>query len=446
MNRYWLAWLNTGLAVVALGFCVAIALLWLHSTPLVNNSNERREGISLPANAFRLPAEKYNKTGGPLLALAEAPPELQVPDLRTQLVYQGKNGRPDAQSANTFLHFAFVNNKNSVSIKPNEPLYIAYERSSSPARYVFSSDNKPTSLWIEANVFGNEAVIQVTMLSHNGQKITHPQCNSCFRLPEKDTGRVTFWELGTLRFDSTILARQRARWYGMDRFLETHGGDEYRHVIGKQRLDFGENETLYSVFVKLGDALMWKDDRWQAVSDNQESLRYPLLVLKKVDERLMSFELWDVEGKGKIILNLLKSSDPWTMRNSQIIQQMFKFVGARTHTKFVFDISGERIVLSPSDWLLLTAKGWKKLSNTEDIDAYVNGKLTGTLFVFEAIGRKGERQVIQGRLYSPTRNDFEAIEIPLQPVGIKSSSEGDAGKNKDEEDDDEIPLKNIKTA
>ena len=129
----------------------------------------------------------------------------------------------------------------------------------------------------------------------------------------------------------------------------------------------------------------------------------PLLVVKKVDERLMTFELWDVEGKGKILLNLLKSSEPWAVQNAQTLQHMFKFLGAKTRTQCVFEINRERVILRPSDWLLLTSKGWKKLTTEKEIDNYVKRKLTGTLFVFEGISRKDEKQIMTGTLYSPAR-------------------------------------------
>ncbi|MCP5507977.1 MAG: hypothetical protein H7A37_06730 [Chlamydiales bacterium] len=51
-------------------------------------------------------------------------------------------------------------------------------------------------------------------------------------------------ELGKWRVDGTLLARQRARWYGPDMFLKRHGGDEFKDVSGKRRIDFGEKATL----------------------------------------------------------------------------------------------------------------------------------------------------------------------------------------------------------
>ena len=149
----------------------------------------------------------------------------------------------------------------------------------------------------------------------------------------------------------------------------------------------------------------------------------------------MTFELWDVEGKGKILLNLLKSSEPWAVQNTQTLQHMFKFLGARTRTQCVFEINRERVILRPSDWLLLTPKGWKKIATEEEIDNYVKRKLSGTLFVFEGIMRKDEHQIMIGTLYSPTRHECQSIELALQ-VGKKPSGKDTKDKaNRDERDD-----------
>ncbi|MFI5344711.1 MAG: hypothetical protein ACHQUC_10900, partial [Chlamydiales bacterium] len=168
----------------------------------------------------------------------------------------------------------------------------------------------------------------------------------------------------------------------------------------------------------------------------EESLKHPLLVVKKIDDRLMSFELWDVDGKGKVALNLLKSSEPWAANNAQTVQKAFKFVGARTRTQCLFEINKERMVIRPSDWLLLTPQGWKKLDKEEDLDKFVQRKTTGMLFVFEGWTRKEDRQVMQGTLYNPTRSDCQTVELAVQQVTPKIAAKNVKEKDEDDDDDD----------
>jgi hypothetical protein len=134
----------------------------------------------------------------------------------------------------------------------------------------------------------------------------------------------------------------------------------------------------------------------------------------------MTLELWDISGKGKITLNLLKVNEAWVPQN---IQQSFKFVAARTRSQFVFEINKERMTLRPRDWLLMTGGGWKKLSTPEEIDSYVDRRLIGPLFIFDGVERKDDRQVIKGTLFNTARTEMQSIEIPLQQGGVASKKE-----------------------
>lgn len=445
MINQWITWLNCTVVGLALLLGLAGGVFWLKRPADITCSNPISKECSLPKGAFELPDDAYHQVGEPLLVLQQAPPSMQLPDLRQQLIYYGKNGRPDAKLKHTLLHFSFNGNKTVVSTPPNEKLYLIYEKKSSPGRYSFSKNNDKTSLWIEAAPVDNEALVQVAMENDKGEKVTEPENLAEFSLPEKEFSRYGggTWDIGSFRVDGTLLARQRARWFGPDKFLEQHGGEEYQHNMDKHRVDFGENEEVYSVFVGPGDCLIWNEDRWTVVPPGEQSIGHPLLVVKKIDERLINFELWDVEGKGKVALNLLKTTEPWGAQNAQSLQHTFKFVGARTKTQCVFEINRERVVLRPSDWLLLTPKGWKKLATEEEIDNYVKRKLTGTLFVFEGITRKDERQMLTGTLYSPARHDSLPVELALQVKGAKPANAKDAKDPKDPKDVKEV-IKNIK--
>lgn len=371
----------------------------------------------LPRGQFEWPDAAYAEAAIALLPLKQAPPEMQIPDLKTHLIYYGKNGRPDADVERTQLHFSLNGSKEVASIYPGDRLYLLHERKNGMGRYIFSPENAKTSLWIEPMPIGQEAQIQVTLENDRGERIEEPEAHQQFRLPEKEFVRHigNQWEIGGGRVDGTLLVRQKARWFGQDRFLEHHGGEEYAHCIGRQRIDFGENDALYSVFVQVGDCLRWEENRWQVVSPGADSMGRPLLVVKKIEDRLMMFELWDVEGKGKVVLNLLRSVEGWPMQNGQGVQQLFKFLGAKTKSQCVFEVNRERMVLRPSDWLLCTPKGWKRIATSDEVDQYLSRKWLGTLFVFEGIGRQDERQVMKGTLYSPARHEHYSVCLPLQP-------------------------------
>ncbi len=414
MVKNWLTWINYIVAALALVLFIAGLMVLFFRKAEVPVYNQPPPKTALPKRAFALPKEAYDDIGDPFLTLKFAPMSQQLPDLKKYLIYYGKNGRPDAAAEKPLLHFAFTGNKSISSVIPGEKLYILYDRKLNPPQYVFSPGNGEASLWMEAKAQNNEAVVHVSMKGENGEIINDPENNAEFTLPEKEFirfGGAAPWEIGKNRVDATLLARQKAKWYGPDVFFELHGGKEYADFIGKQRIDFGEGDDIYSVYAGLNDALVWDHDRWKVVKPGVESLGKPLIVIKKVEDRLMNLELWDPEGKGKVILNLLKSSE---MATPNTIIQQFKFVGARTRTQFVFEVNKERMLLSPHDWLLLTKDGWIKLTTPEEIDNYVNRKIVGPLFVFDEVERREDKQYLKGSLFNASRTEVQPVEIPLQ--------------------------------
>lgn len=411
MMKKWLIAINFGLG----GFAAVLVFLAALSSfirpsdiPVVNDGKAL---TTLPKNSFELPPQAYESIECPLFGLEFCPLAMQLPDLRKHLIYYGKNGRPDAQTGDSALYFAFNGNKNPTSLNPNEKLYVTFDKKQNPPQYVFSPQNNETPLWIEAETRSNDALVKVRIMTEDGKVIAEPSSHADFTLPQKEFVRSgVVWEIGKWRVDGSLLARQKVRWFGPDRFLEKHGGKEYQDFIGRQRIDFGEPNEMYSIYVALGDALVWQDDRWNIVKPGESTLNKPLMVVKKIDDRIMTFELWDTSGKAKIPLNVLKTHEapiPFT------IQQQFKFVGARTRSQFVFEINKERMLLSPQDWLVHTENGWKKLTTPEEIDDYVERKLHGTLFVFDGVVRKEDRQVLIGTLFNPSRTDTQEVELPV---------------------------------
>lgn len=453
MTSQWLSWINCLVAGVIASLLLATGLFWLMRPSEITCSKIGSKECLLPKNAFALPPESYKKVDAPFLALQQASPTILLPDLKAHLLYYGKNGRPDAGSGRTLIHFSLAGTKNLASVSPQEKLYLVYDKKTVPSHYIFSPGNAETSVWLEGTPSDTDVAIKLAMKNEKGEIITEPENCANFKLPEKEFIRYAgaTWELNGTRVDGTLLARQKARWFGPDRFLEDHGGDEFAQMTNKQRIDFGENDEVYSIFASAGDCFIWNNGRWATTSPGADTLNYQLLVVKKADERLMTFELWDVEGKGKVVLNLLKSNEPWLV-NSKMMGNIFKFVGARTLSQCVFEVNQERMHLKPTDWLIFTTKGWKKLESGQDIDDYVNRKISGTLFVFEGVKRKGSGQVMLGTLYNPTRSDSQPVEMAIQPLKkgksasvTKVESKNNHDNDDDDEDDDDDDEEDAKT-
>lgn len=409
MIKDWLGWVSTGLIGIGVMLLLGAGVM-LYSRPgEISIPEVVPKKVSLPKNPFRQSDEAYEAIGDPFPKLSFVPLSMQLPDLRQQLVYYGKNERPDASEEGVDLHIGIARTREVESIALGEKLYLKYDGK----KYIFSPKNAETLLWVEVAPKGKDVQVRIAMRGPEGEVVSEPRERAQFSLRPKPPLRAgrSQWKLGDSRVDGTLLARQRGRWYGEDLFMQQHGGDEYAAVAAKQRVDFGEKADRYVVFIGEESALIWKGDRWVEAPPSNETVEFPLLALKRIDGRVMNFELWDIGGKQKIPLNLIKSTEAWMPKN---VLRNFKFMGSRTRSQFVFEIDGERMLLSPQDWVLQTSDGWKKMTTPEEIDEYVDGKLSGVLFIFNGLDRTRRQQTLTGTLYNKSRSAARDVELSVQ--------------------------------
>jgi len=428
MFKEWIRWIALSLAAVAAVLFIFAIVLHFSKESHIPVLQEPASSRCLKPCAFQQTPDAYSSIANQLLQLKSTLPSAHLPDLRPSLTYYGKNGRPDADGASGALFLSSAGDKEPIMVEPDQPIYMTYDKSLSPARFVFSPDNHETSLWIEvSSKDSKDLLVKVSMKDQNGGIIQEPANYAQFKLQEKPLARTNGvnWQIGKYKADATLLSQQKAKWYGIDRFLEKHGGKEFQDVSGKQRIDFGENEDLYSVFVEPNDVFIWQNNHWVVTKPGPDTVALPMLVIKKIDDRLMHLELWSDDGKNKALINLIKSTEAFPPLN---FAKDFKFLSAKTRSQFVFEIDKEKLTIMPQDWLLQMDKTWTKLSSPEEIDAYVERKTTGYLIVIDGIERRDDRQVLTGTLFNKSRSASQQIEIPLQ---IPSSSPSNS-KSKDQ--------------
>lgn len=407
-----------GCALFGLFYLSGVIFSFRTSSELVEI--EKNQG--LPKGAFQRAAEEYTRIDGPFMSLEVSPAKMRLPDLRKTLIFLGTNQRPDLDREQPILYFALKGQFQPKSIYQEKRLYLFFDKKKQPPRYEFSPNNAETTLWISAQSSEDEVVVTVSMQDEKGEEIATPEEHHTFSLPRKEYSRYGMgakWEIGGVRVDSTLLVKQKARWYGRDLFLEERGGDDFKQSRGKERIDFGSKGEIYSVFVAESDLLMWNGTHWQEVFPGQDSVGKPLIQLKAVEERAMRLELWDPEGKAKLALNLIRSKPEWAAGD----QVSLRFVGARTRNHATIELGKQRIGVKTRDWLVLSEGAWKKLSTPEEIQDFASRRLTGVLFIFEGLVRKDERQVLKGVIYDATRTQAIPVEVGLEETVNPLASE-----------------------
>lgn len=399
----------------------------------------------LPKKAARLP---YSFAQEPSAVIGVGPPfvaqdrqtlKIALPDLRNTLLYFGSNVRPDVAEAGTFVQLGIRGNPHPSAIKARVPVYLKYESRVSNVRWAFNENNEPTSTWIEVTPQENSAEVKLYMLDSEARQITEPYECSYFTLAQMhmpfSAQNGNAFEIGGQRADASILIRQKAVWYGKDLFLQQYGGEEYAFAFAKERLDFLDPENRYTCFVGLGDCLAFSDGRWTEVTPGVESQGKPLLVVKKIDERVLSFDLWDPSGKIRVSIDLHKSM---SIANFTAKFDM-KLVGARSRKDWIAEIGKTRLFITADDWLLFNNDSWHKISTAEALDDYVSGNTRGVLLALEGTDKNGTDVGLVGYLYDETRTQQLPIRIAIFKSFDKSiaAPEEEDDDEDDEEDDDE---------
>lgn len=431
----WISYLNVVFVVAITAIAGAFFFLPTNEIFLPQPSCHLIEKKELPKSSFALTDEAYQEIGKGPFTLQWVAPKMQLPDLRCELHFHGKNARPDVPLGKTCLYLTLKGSGETKSCLEKERIYLVYQGNLEPCSpspydfdgrhdfegrivpfstsrgiYAFSPDNQPTPLWLQAFAVNDHTIhIKINMLDETGAIVSNPANLHSFPLECLDSrAQMSSWDLGGCRADTTLFVRQKARWIGPDRFLEMHGGDDFSFSSGKQRIDFFDGETPYSCFIELGDFLVWKNNRWEQ-SLESSTLGLPLLAVKKMDDKVISFELWDPEGTGKIHLSLVRSKDH---RGLPDLMNEFKFVGAKTWAQFIVESrNGVRLTLRPHDWLVLTQEGWKKLDSPELVDDFVDQKIIGPLFILDKLTKKNGRQILLGHLFNTSRTEVEEVEL-----------------------------------
>lgn len=422
----WLVRLNGALGVFLILLWGYIAFLTFLGPEEPGVPSPVIQEINLPKHTFEQPSEAYEAIGPPMLSLDFVRPGVTLPDLRRVLTYHGRNNRPDARGDRDFLYVSVPGPNRAphiMQIVAEERTYLTYSDQESTGHYILSPENAPSSLSIQVDPQEESALITVILVNAEGEEIKKPEGFHRFTLDQRPLPRRQSgtWEIGGIRVDGGLLARQRTLWYGEDKFMEMHGGKENASLAEKQLLTMGDKEQRYTRYVGVGDQLLWKEGKWVPIEGVEDSWNYPLLQCEKIEPRMMKFELWDAGGRGRISLNLVRSREVSRLRT---FWRDFQLVGTRTRTQTIVEVKGERVIVQPGDWLLRTREGnWTILNTLEEVDGYIERKVTGELLVIDGVEQQEGRPILTAHVFSTNRSVVDELELHLDGKGWQAKEQ-----------------------
>ncbi len=407
---------------------------------IVSGNGKKTKQVILPEDtggvtfSFQKQEQPSVSPGHPFITLDKTPIQLLLPDLRNSISYHGANQRPDIEKERKSLHFSIRGTPHHVFTTAGEKTYLVYDRNT-PGRFSFSSNNAKTGLWFVPQAVEYQAEIAIYMDGCDGQLVTTPQEFHHFFTVESPISNqriITGWKIGGEQVDTALLYRQKACWHGQDLFLKEYGGNEFLYAQEKERIIFTAEDGEYSCYVGPLDCLVFIDEKWHQVEPGLRSQGNPLLQVKKIDSLAIHFDLWDGEGKNRLLLTLQKTPSPTL--NQDLLK--IKVVGAKSKKKWIAEICETRTSINEDDWLLLSENTCERLSTIEQIENYIQGRMSGTLLVLEGTKRINNMPSLVGKLFNEKRNEYIPVAIPLLKSSMQEAQKPSAHNMQDDDDEE----------
>ena len=93
---------------------------------------------------------------------------------------------------------------------------------------------------------------------------------------------------------------KEGKCWGRDLLIQTYGGEQYRLIKNKQKIEFSKENGSYVCFVETGDYLTWKEGKWQISALSEASEDTPLAHIKAISGKNVEVEAWDESGFGYV--------------------------------------------------------------------------------------------------------------------------------------------------
>lgn len=383
-----------GLAIVggAAALLFSFSLFFLHPAPLQSPQIDRK-GIR----------EEEKKTLEISLPLQRSLPTFPIPDLQADLVVFPDPARPDeGQHAPAFC-VRLKKSGQTQRVSMPCTLYLEYKGKD---QLGFAAQETP--FWLKLQPTETHQIeAQVHILF---PEIKEPQGNSFYTFLQENAPQAAqeFPEGSPFR----VLAE--ARWLGPDVFEQRFGQGA---VI--ERFEWGSGNAITRLDIRIGQWMVWQEGHWEILPDLQEAKKRPIARIKGVQGKSLLLEGWEMDHHVSLSLNPFPQPVLKTRG-----EELFSALRVRSEKQVSCMLEKQCLILRTGDWVLKTQGRWKVLRKPEDRDAFLKGKITGDLFVFEKIEQKMGQKVVQGQLCNSARSQMIPLEIAAQSTRKQAAKDG----------------------
>lgn len=340
----------------------------------------------------------YSLIGTGPLALQHLPQSLLISCLEQKMILWGHSSRPDLKTGEKVFSIGIKGKEQKQIIKEGEKVFLNISKHPSGGIETISFSPQATNLWFTAYPYKeNLMLIRVTQdLQEEGELVLHPNRSRTEVVPEK-IALINFFK--------------EAKVWGKDKFFQQYGGDEYRHLGEKFKLELSHEKSREFFYVGSDDYFTFSKGTWKTI-ENAHDLpkRTPLAHIHFTSPGMFEIDVWDENGFA-IFHGQLKEEIVPMQHFSQ--EQLLLNPKLRTAKQITCLIGKKRVLLKEGDWLMKTKSGWRTLKTGGDIQSYLDHTLIGELFVFDGLEIKNGQYFLKGHWFNDLHTTMQMVTFPI---------------------------------
>lgn len=390
---------------ISWGSCTTVLLLLVMK--LLQMQNSSRVLAFEPARQDARAFHSYDEIGKGSLSLNAARSAQFIPWLGSELLLLGYNTRPDGGSHQPELLLGVRAIGEEKVVKLGETVFLSELDKEKEGKKAVQFSKTPTALSVKPLSFGRNGVNFEVCRLHAEERVEERTELALVTASEAMKRRYSIHQKSEAGFAKTV---KEAKHWGKDRLLETRGGEDYRHLKEREKLQFADEAGSYVCFVKAGDFLIWNEGRWKVAALPENSSTLPIARVKIATPRSLEIEFWDETG----FYHQVQKLDAQPMQKQGAKEgSLFSSIRLRNNSAVTCIAGKRRLVLREGDWLLKTASGWRNLRTVQQIDDCITHRLMGELFIFEGIEATQGKSVVKGQFFDAMRTQMHSLALPV---------------------------------
>jgi hypothetical protein len=188
-------------------------------------------------------------------------------------------------------------------------------------------------------------------------------------------------------------------FWGPDLFLQQYGGEEYRPLYTKCKIEIGGN--IY--FLSIGDTLWWDGQYWKAGSSSFA----PILKIISSNTFGVKAQVWNVNGYVSRVFQFPLQQVTKELRVKK--EDFITSVRVRSPSEITCQLGKSRVTIREGDWWVCHEGRWIRLKNNDELELFLHHEISGDLVIFEKFENENERIILKGVCFDKMRTKEEVL-------------------------------------